>query len=83
MVTAIPDKTSLPRSNSGRSQAMLPAPSVGMHCVTPVRAAETETTRELNQSLALITNFHTVNRPIFLWKSHQPICVMHTITDNN
>ena len=68
MVTAIPDKTSLLRSSLGRSHAMLPAPSVGEHGVTPARAAAKETTRELNQSLALITNFHTVNRPIFLWK---------------
>ena len=45
---------------------MLPAPSVGEHCVTPARAAAKETTRELNQSLALITNFHTVNRPVLL-----------------
>ena len=80
MVTAIPGKTSILRSSSGRSHAMLPAPRVGMHCVTPARAAAKETKRELNQSLAIITNFHTVNRPIFLWKSQQPIwCILSEI----
>ena len=47
---------------------MLPAPSVGEHCVTLARAAARQTRRELNQSLALIINFHTVNRPVLLCK---------------
>ena len=47
---------------------MLPAPSVREHCVTPARAAARYTRRELNLSLALITNFHAVNRPVLLRK---------------
>lgn len=50
--------------------------------VTPARAAAKETTRELNQSLALIINFYTVNRPVSLCKQSTASMCVHTITDS-
>ena len=86
MVPSIPDKTSLSPQPLCPESRNAPRPSVGEHCVTQARAAAKETTSELNQSLALITNFHSVNRPVLLWKkvnSQYVWCILSQIINNH
>ena len=70
MVPSIPDKTKtkpISPQPLGPESRNAPRPQRrGALRDSSTDGCEGETTSELNQSLALITNFHTVNRPIFL-----------------
>ena len=69
MAPSIPDKTGVSPQQRWPESRNAPRPQRRGALRDSAQAAAKETTRELNQSLALITNFHTVNRPVLLRKS--------------
>ena len=68
MVPSIPDKTSLrPQPLGPESRNATRPQRRGALRDSSTSGCEGDSS-ELKQSLALITNFHTVNRPVFLCK---------------